>query len=109
MVKTNKKNKLDDLVEKQISPWKKEAAWRIANRNWLKQSARIAMHVLDRMDALGWNQKKLAEQMGTSQQYISKLCKGQENLTLKQIVQLEEELGVKLLVIGEEKTRDGAK
>ena len=47
--------------------------------------------------------------MGTSQQYISKLCKGQENLTLKQIVQLEEVLGGKLLVIGEEKIGDGVK
>jgi transcriptional regulator with XRE-family HTH domain len=48
------------------------------------------------MDELDWNQQKLADKMGTSQQYISKLCKGQENLTLKNIAQLEEVLGIEI-------------
>jgi transcriptional regulator with XRE-family HTH domain len=98
--------KLDGLISKEPSKWLQDAEWRNANRNWLKKSAKIALLVLDRMDELGWSQKDLAKAMGTSQQYISKLCKGHENLTLKNIALLEEKLGIDLS-IGEkaEKTK----
>lgn len=98
MTNNNLIDKLDDIIEKKPSRWREEAAWRKANRNWLKKSAKIALLVLDRMDELGWNQNDLAKEMGTSQQYISKLCKGHENLTLKNIALLEEKLGIDLSI-----------
>ena len=69
--------------------WKEITAWRIQNRNWLKYSQRIALAVLNRMDELSMTQKALAERMGCSQQYISTLVKGKENLTLETISKLE--------------------
>ena len=40
----------------------------------------IAMKMLDRMEELGLTQKMLAERMGCSQQYVSKVLRGRENL-----------------------------
>jgi ribosome-binding protein aMBF1 (putative translation factor) len=94
MAINNLKQKLAQIVEKRASTWKQDAEWRRENRSWLKKSAHIAMQVLNQLDELGWSQKDLAEQMGTSPQYISKLCKGHENLTLKNITMLESILGI---------------
>ena len=49
------------------------------------------------MRALGMTQKSLAEKMGCSQQYVSLLLKGGENLTLETIAKIEEALGFRLL------------
>ena len=48
------------------------------------------------MKELGLTQTQLAAQMGCSQQYVSKLLKGSENLTLETIAKLEEilDLGI---------------
>ena len=40
------------------------------------------MLMLDKMEELNMTQKQLAELMGCSQQYVSKVLKGQENLSL---------------------------
>ena len=96
MAVENLEQKLAQIVEKKTSTWKQDAEWRKENRSWLKKSANIAMLVLDKMDELGWNQKQLALELGTTPQYVSKLCKGQENLTLKNIDALERALGIDL-------------
>lgn len=97
MAVENLEQKLAQIVEKKSSTWKQDAEWRRENRSWLKKSANIAMCVLDRMEELSWSQKKLAEELGTTPQYVSKLCKGQENLTLKNIDALERILGIDLM------------
>ena len=53
------------------SKWREKAAWRNANKSWLRYSQRIAMMMLDKMEELGLTQKALAERMGCSQQYAS--------------------------------------
>ena len=53
------------------SKWREKAAWRSANKSWLRYSQRIAMMMLDKMEELGLTQKALAERMGCSQQYGS--------------------------------------
>ena len=44
-------------------------------------------------------QKKLAEIVGVSPQYINKVVKGRENLTLETIVKMEKALGIALIEI----------
>ena len=39
--------------------------------------------MLEKMDELSMTQKQLANMMGGSQQYVSKVLKGQENLSLE--------------------------
>ncbi len=77
--------------------WKSEALWRKDNRGWLKYSSLIAIRTRSRMRAVGMTQKSLAEKMGCSQQYVSLLLKGGENMTLETIAKLEEALGFSLL------------
>jgi plasmid maintenance system antidote protein VapI len=66
---------------------------------WIDRSARIAGLVLHRLDKIGMNQKTLAQRMEVSPQYVSKIVKGHENLTLETIAKLEKALGVKLLMV----------
>ena len=62
------------------SKWRENAQWRMENKGWLRYSQHIAMMMLDKMEELGLNQKSVAQRMGCSQQYISRILKGTENL-----------------------------
>ena len=53
------------------------------NKSWLRHSQRIAVRMLEKMDELSMTQKQLADMMGCSLQYVSKVLKGQENLSLE--------------------------
>ena len=79
------------------SKWRDNAAWRLANKSWLRYSQHIAMIMLDRMEELGLTQKLLAERMGCSQQYISRVLKGTENLSLETISKIEAALELEIL------------
>ena len=80
------------------SKWKQQAQWHVDNWGWLKHSARIALKVKERLNALGLTQKELAERMGCSQQYVSLILKGKENLTLETIAKLEKALDSEILI-----------
>lgn len=79
------------------SKWRENADWRTANKPWLRYSQRIAMMMLDKMEELGMTQKKLSELMGCSQQYVSKVLKGQENLSLETLTKIERCLQISIL------------
>lgn len=81
------------------SKWRKNAEWRMANKSWLRYSQHIAMLMLDKMDELHMTQKQLSELMGCSQQYISKVLKGQENLSLETLSKIERCLQIQILSI----------
>ena len=67
------------------------------NPIWMRRSRRIAMLMLSKMEELELTQKALAQRMGCSQQYISKILKGQENLSLETICKIEGALSLQLL------------
>jgi ribosome-binding protein aMBF1 (putative translation factor) len=94
---SNLKEKLSRLSSDQPSDWKAKAQHRRENREWLKKSATIAIKVLDALKAQNLTQKNLAERMNISPQQISKIVKGQENLTLETISNLEIALGIKII------------
>lgn len=71
--------------------------WLIANRQWLRVSQDIASDILEKLDDLGWTQKDLAGKMGVSPQYVNKLVKGSENLTLETLVKLQGILDIPIL------------
>lgn len=79
------------------SKWRKSAEWRVANKSWLRYSQHIAMLMLDRMEELDITQKQLSELMGCNQQYISKVLKGQEKLSLETISKIETCLHIRIL------------
>lgn len=76
------------------SRWRENAEWRQANKGWLRYSQHIAMMMLDRMEQLGMTQRGLADRMGCSQQYVSKLLKGTENLSIETLSKIEAALSV---------------
>ena len=53
--------------------------------------------MLDKMEQLGLTQKALAERMGCSQQYISRVLKGTENLSIETISKIETALQLEIL------------
>lgn len=60
-------------------------------------SQMIAMKILDKMEETGMTQKAMAEKIGCSQQYVSRILKGQENLSLETISKIETALDAQLI------------
>ena len=79
------------------STWREEAEWRRDNWSWLRHSQRIAVNVLLHMRQIGLTQKELAERMNCSQQYVSKILKGKENMSLDTLTKLENALDICLI------------
>ncbi len=79
------------------STWREDAEWRRNNWTWLRHSQRIAVKVLLHMKQEGLTQKALAERMNCTQQYVSKILKGKENLSLEILTKLENALGISLI------------
>ena len=79
------------------STWREEAEWRRDNWSWLRHSQKIAVKVLLEMKEQGLTQKALAERMNCTQQYVSKILKGKENMSLDTLSKLEDALGINLI------------
>lgn len=91
--------KLSKITAGKESKWLEEAKWREANEDWLSFSFDIAVRVLDALKSKGMTQKELAEKMGVSPQFINKVVKGQENLSLETIGKLSKALGIRLVKV----------
>lgn len=79
------------------SQWREKFEYLLTNEDWLRYSARIAMMMLDKMKETGMTQEELAGKMNCSQQYVSKILKGHENLSLETLVKIEHALGITML------------
>ena len=96
-MKTNRENFLALVSDEKDTYTLEKNQWRISNRQWLRVSYDIAFDILEKLDDLGWTQKDLAEKMGVSPQYVNKLVRGSENLTLETIVKLQTILDMPIL------------
>ena len=90
---------LDSLASSTPSKWREKAEWRIANRLWLRKSQKIAFTILECIYSKKIKQKDLAEKLNVSEQYISKVLKGSENLSLETITKFESVLGIQILSV----------
>lgn len=70
---------------------------RIKNRAMLRESQNIALKVLEKLEEIRWSQRKLAKEMGVTPQQITKIVKGQENLTLETQIKLQSILKIPIL------------
>ena len=68
---------------------------------WFNHSQIIANIMSARMKELGMTQKMLAEKMNCTQQYISKILKGRENISLEAISKIENALDIHFLQMNE--------
>ena len=67
------------------------------SKGWLQYSRKIAIKVAVAMKQQGLTRQDVADRMGCSPQYISKLLKGEENLSLETICKLEDALNIAIL------------
>ena len=79
------------------SKWREKAEWRRSNKAWLPYSIKIAIKTAMAMHDQQMSQRQLADSMGCSPQYVSRLLKGEENLSLETICKLESALNVPIL------------
>ncbi len=93
--------KLSKLASSNPSKWKEEAEYRRKNKSWLRYSQKIAILMHQKMDELKMSQKELASIMNVSPQYISKVLKGQENLSLETLTKIEDALHICVLCTDE--------
>ena len=63
---------------------------------WMYYSQAIAATMSNRMEELGMTQRALAEKMNCTQQYVSKVLKGRENLSLETLCKIENALDIKI-------------
>ncbi|WP_026629898.1 helix-turn-helix transcriptional regulator [Dyadobacter alkalitolerans] len=82
---------------KQDITWLPEARARQENHAWLRISFAIGVSVLSALRERKTTQKDLAESLKCSPQYVNKIVKGSENLTLETICKLEKALSIKLI------------
>ncbi|MFS2858479.1 helix-turn-helix domain-containing protein [Bacteroides xylanisolvens] len=66
-------------------------------RNWSQCSRAIAAVMSRRMSELGLTQRMLAERMDCTQQYISKVLKGQKNMSLETLCKIENALDIEII------------
>lgn len=91
---------IDFLKEHEsISPshFEENAKWRKENKAWLEWSRSIALSLVEYMESNDLNRNGLAERLGVSPQYVSKILSGKVNFSFKSIAELEQKLGIKLL------------
>ena len=101
-------NKLDiflSLVSDKTSGWLEKAQYDKQNQDWLDFSAEIAIKVLRTLRVKSLSQKDLAALMNVSPQYINKIVKGNENLSIETIYKLQNALDIILIPV-EPKTMD---
>ena len=89
-------SKLEQFQSSTSSCWREKAERRQNNKTWIRYSQKIAMKMLDKMEEMHLNQTQLAERMECSQQYVSKVLRGQENLSIETIVKIEQALNIQI-------------
>ncbi len=72
-----------------------------AERRLYRKADDVAARIIALMQKRGMNQKQLAEKVGKSEAYVSRVLGGGVNLTLKTIAEFETALDVDILVLPE--------
>jgi ribosome-binding protein aMBF1 (putative translation factor) len=81
--------------------WKERKDYKPENRGKLRKAMGVALRVLEILDERKLSQQDLAVKMKVTRQHISKILKGQENMTFETVDKLERALGVQLVQVVE--------
>ena len=92
-------NRLSRYQSDTPSSWRKEEEnrRRAKEEGWLQYSRKIAIKLALAMKQQNLSRQDVAERMGCSPQYVSRLLKGEENLSLETICKLENALNIAIL------------
>ena len=96
---------MSNTRERMTKEFKKESNWlskakaRRDSRAWREKSFAIAVKVLRYLRTNKISQKDLAKSLEWTPQYLSKILKGKENLTLETICKLQKATGLSLIEV----------
>jgi ribosome-binding protein aMBF1 (putative translation factor) len=90
---------LKKLTANNASTWLTEATANQIKTEAAIKAMQIAIHIGNQLEAKGISQKTLAAKLQVSPQYISRLLKGKQNLSLETITALELALDISLVSI----------
>lgn len=93
------KKNFKDLIDKEPSKVHEHMDFIKTNKAWLKKSMLIAVGILKVLREKNISQITLSNNLNVSPQYVNKILKGSENLTLETITKIEEILDVQLISI----------
>jgi transcriptional regulator with XRE-family HTH domain len=93
------KKTLQDLVADEPSGVHARMEALRARQGWLPKAVAISVAIMNRLEEKKWSQAELARAMGVTPQYISRIVKAEENLSLETITKLETALDMALIVI----------
>jgi len=91
------KEKFFNLVSKEKTDSLERNRTRIKNRAMLRESQKIALKILLKLDELKWKQSDLARVMEVSPQQINKIVSGKENLSIETQIKLQTILDIPIL------------
>ncbi len=95
----NSKEKFISLVSDEHTNTLGRIQERIAQRDSRRMAFDIALGILDRLDQLGWSQKRLAEELGVSPQLVNKWVRGKENFTIETLVKIGKTLNTSFIEV----------
>ncbi len=88
---------LESHLSDKPSRFVEDAKWRQENKAWLKWSCGIALKVIDYMQENNLTRSDIAEKLGCSPQYVSRILSGRTNFSFKSIAEIEDKLGISLM------------
>ena len=92
------KQKTLDFLEahksEQPSTFTEDAKWRQENEVWLKWSRGIALSIVDYMQANSLSRSDIANKLGVTPQYVSRILSGNTNFSFKSVAEIERKLGI---------------
>ena len=93
---------LEARQSEQPSTFTEDAKWRQENEAWLRWSRSIALCIVDYMQENGLSRSDVANKLGVSPQYVSRILSGNTNFSFKSIAEIERKLGISCMkaVIG---------
>jgi transcriptional regulator with XRE-family HTH domain len=104
----NKNNKYLTNVKSYDTSWKEDFQLQIENEEVEDFFFELSIRIMERLEELGWKKSKLAEELGVSKQYVSKLLRANENLGVNTIYKISKVLGIRLIQIPEQKPKEKA-
>ena len=78
----------------QPSTFTEDAKWREENKVWLRWSRGVALSIVDYMQENGLSRSDVANKLGVSPQYVSRILSGSTNFSFKSIAEIDRKLGM---------------
>ena len=103
------KSKAIDFLEKhqsgEKSSFEDDARYRRENADWLSRSRNVALALIDYMQDNNLSRSDLAQRLGVTHQYVSKILSGKVNFSFKSISIIEQKLSIDCFRAAAEVTR----